>query len=72
MRALWAQATVRALFGEGCGDPSLTTVYYDLGRIGLPHPTRLIRQKTICRRVKIQGRRKGPVEKVAEITVNLR
>ena len=42
MRALWAQPTVRALFGEGCGDPSLITVFYDPGRIGLPHPTRLI------------------------------
>jgi len=45
MRAWVTQATVRALFGEGCGDPSLTTVFYDPGRIGLPHPARLIRQK---------------------------
>ena len=56
MRAWLTQATVRALFGEGCGDLSLTTVCYDPGRIGLPHPIRLIGQKTIRRQAKIQGR----------------
>ena len=29
---------VRALFGNGCGDPCSFTVFHDLGVIGLPHP----------------------------------
>ena len=31
--------TVRALVWNECGDPCLTTVFDDQGRIGLPHPT---------------------------------
>ena len=38
MRAWVAQATVRALFLDGCGDPRLLTAFHDLGDIGLPHP----------------------------------
>ena len=41
----WGQATVRALFWKGCGDPSLTTVFDDPGRAGLPHPANLQKGK---------------------------
>ena len=39
MRALLAQATVRALVrGGGRGDPCSLTVFHDLGAAGLPLP----------------------------------
>ena len=38
MRALLAQATVRALVRKGRGDPCSCTVFHDLGEVGLPHP----------------------------------
>jgi len=59
-----AQATVRALLLEGCGDPRLFTAFQDLGDNGLPHPDPLTeviitlqtqRYKEIRRRTDVVG-----------------
>jgi len=38
MRTWVAQATVRDLLRERCGDPRFLAAFHDQGEIGLPHP----------------------------------